>query len=351
MVLTYIVSVLVCVISIILLRKVAHHIGAVDEPDGRKQHEQATPTVGGLAMFIAVFAALLISDGLNGNVEILMGCAATLLILGIWDDKHNLSVKSRMMMQIILVLVVVVDARGTVRHLGDLFGVDIPLGIFAIPFTVLSFVGGINAFNMIDGADGIAGFMALITTLGVTTIIYVSGNTELMPLAWALTGALGGFLLFNSRFLVKRAWIFMGNAGSLWLGLVLCWFTAQITKDSISAEPALALWLFGIPLIDTLTVMIRRVKSKRSPFRGDRTHIHHVLEYNRLSVKQTMLVLIFAQLVLNGVGVLFYVTHATGFVVFFSFLLLMAVYYYRLRHFSESLVAGSLINSDLPRST
>lgn len=341
--LIYIISLLVCVISIILLRKVAHHMGAVDQPDRRKQHGQATPTVGGLAMFIAVFAALLISDELNGNVEILMGCAATMLILGIWDDKHSLSVTSRMMMQIILALIVIVDARGTVRHLGDLFGVDIPLGIFAIPFTVLSFVGGINAFNMIDGADGIAGYMALITTLGVTTIIYLSGNDELMPLAWALTGALVGFLLLNSRFLAKRAWIFMGNAGSLWLGLVLCWFTAQITQDSISAEPALVLWLFGIPLIDTLTVVIRRIKSRRSPFRSDRTHIHHVLEYNRLSVRQTMLVLVLAQLALNGVGVFFYVTHAPGFMVFFSFLLLMAGYYFRLRHFRESLGKRRLI--------
>ena len=339
-----IISMLVCVALILLLRKVAHRFDIMDHPSGRKQHEYPTPSVGGLAMFIAILAVLFFSDQLKGNVEVLMICATTLMLLGIWDDKHDLPVSMRMMIQVFLVLVVIVGARGAINHLGTLLGIDIQLGIFAIPFSMFAFVGGINAINMIDGSDGVAGFMALITTIGAATIFYLAGDTNLLPLALAMIGALVGFLLLNSRFFVKRAWIFMGNSGSLWLGLVLGWFMARITRGAVSAEPALVLWLFGIPLMDTLTVMIRRIKRKRSPFSGDRTHIHHVLECNRFSSHQLLLVLILAQSALNGIGVYFYMSHASGMVVFWSFALLMTAYYYRLRHFSEAGLSGSMVN-------
>jgi UDP-GlcNAc:undecaprenyl-phosphate GlcNAc-1-phosphate transferase len=329
----FIVSMLVCAILILLLRKVAHRLDIVDRPGGRKQHEHPTPMVGGLAMFIAVLAALFIGDALHGNVTTLLECAAVLVMLGVLDDKHGLSVSLRMMIQVFLVSVVIVGAGGTISHLGALFGRDIPLGMFAVPFSVISFVGGINAINMIDGTDGMAGKMALITTLGVATIFYLAGAVELLPLTWAMLGALVGFLLFNSRLFVKRAWVFMGDSGSMWLGLVLGWFMAQVTQGSVSAEPALVLWLFGIPLIDTLVVMARRMKRKQSPFAGDRTHIHHVLEHAGLSVRRTVLVLSLAQLVLVGIGVCFYLIHAPAAVVFWSFALPMAAYYYRLRNY------------------
>jgi undecaprenyl-phosphate alpha-N-acetylglucosaminyl 1-phosphatetransferase len=329
----FIVSMLVCAILILLLRKVAHRLDIVDRPGGRKQHEHPTPMVGGLAMFIAVLAALFIGDALHGNVTTLLECAAVLVVLGVLDDKHGLSVSLRMMIQVFLVTVVIVGAEGTITHLGALIGIDIPLGMFAVPFSVIAFVGGINAINMIDGTDGMAGKMALITTLGVATIFYLAGAVELLPLTWAMLGALVGFLLFNSRLFVKRAWVFMGDSGSMWLGLVLGWFMAQVTQGSVSAEPALVLWLFGIPLIDTLVVMARRMKRKQSPFAGDRTHIHHVLEHAGLSVRRTVLVLSLAQLVLVGIGVCFYLIHAPAAVVFWSFALPMAAYYYRLRNY------------------
>jgi len=329
----FIVSMLVCSILIVLLRKAAYRLDFVDFPGGRKQHVNPTPTVGGLAMFVAVLVALLVGDALHGKVAILLGCAAVLVVLGILDDSHGLSVSLRMMIQVFLVSVVIVGAGGTVTHLGGGLGIDIPLGMFAIPFSVVAFVGGINAINMIDGADGMAGKMALITTLGVATIFYVAGAAELLSLTWAMLGALVGFLLLNSRLFVKRAWVFMGDAGSMWLGLVLGWFMAQVTQGSVSAEPALVLWLFGIPLIDTLVVMVRRMKRKLSPFAADRTHIHHVLEHAGLSVRRTVLILSLVQLVLVGIGVCFYLTHAPSFVVFWSFALLMAAYYYRLRNY------------------
>ncbi len=278
---------------------------------------------------------------------LLLDCAGLLVVLGVLDDKHGLKVSLRLMIQVVLSLLVIVGAEGTITHLGALFGAgDIKLSLLAVPFSVIAFVGGINAMNMIDGADGLAGKMAAISIIGVAIIFYLSGATEMLPLAWAMLGALIGFLFFNMRLFVRHAWVFMGDAGSMWIGLILGWFMAQITRGHVLAEPALVLWLFGIPLIDTLVVMLRRMGRKCSPFAADRTHIHHVLEHTVLSVRRSVLLLGLVQLALVGIGVCFYLIHASAAVVFWSFVLLVAVYYYRLRHFRESLVAGSLRNAD-----
>jgi UDP-GlcNAc:undecaprenyl-phosphate GlcNAc-1-phosphate transferase len=336
----FIVSMLVCAILILLLRRVAFRFDIVDRPGGRKQHEYPTPTVGGVAMFVSVLAALLVDHSLHGNVEILLGCAAMLVMLGLLDDKRGLSASVRMMIQVFLVSVVIVGADGTVTHLGGGLGRDIPLGMFAIPFSVVAFVGGINSINMIDGADGMAGKMALITTLGVATIFYFAGAVELLPLTGAMLGTLVGFLFLNSRLFVKRAWVFMGDSGSMWLGLVMGWFMAQITLGKVSAEPALVLWLFGVPLIDTLAVLTRRLKQKRSPFEADRTHIHHVLERNGFTVRSSVLILSLAQLVLVGIGMLFYFFHAPALLVFWGFVLLLAAYFFWLRNYKWSRHSG-----------
>jgi len=335
-----IVSLICCTVLILLLRGVAHRLGIVDHPGGRKQHVHPTPTVGGVAMFVAVAFTLYLSDAYTEKLTLLIGCSALLVALGVLDDKYDLRVSLRMMTQVFLVLLVILGAEGTIMHLGALFGAeDIHLGLLAVPFSVIAFVGGINAMNMIDGADGMAGKMALITVLGVAVIFHFAGATELFPLTWAVLGALVGFLLLNSRIFVRRAWVFMGDAGSMWLGLVLGWFMAQVTRGTVSAEPALVLWLFGIPLIDTLVVMARRLRHNGSPFAADRTHIHHVLQHAGLSVRRTVLVLSLAQLVLVCIGVCFYLFHAPAAVVFWSFALLMAAYYYRLRDCGVKLVS------------
>jgi UDP-GlcNAc:undecaprenyl-phosphate GlcNAc-1-phosphate transferase len=329
--LIFLVSLASCALLILILRGLAHSFGIVDQPGGRKRHAQPTPTVGGLAMYLAVLLTLVTLDVLAGNIAVLLSCATALVVLGVLDDKHGVSVKLRMIIQVVLVLLVIVGAEGMITHLGAIFGSEVNLGVFAIPFSVVAFVGGINAINMIDGADGMAGKMAIITLFGVASIFCLAGTFESMPLVLAVSGALVGFLLFNTRLVVKRAWVFMGDAGSMWLGLVLGWFMAQIAGNAVSAEPAIVLWLFGIPLLDTLTVMVRRRRRKASVFDADRTHIHHVLEDTGLTIQRAVLLLSGVQLILVGVGVIFYMTKAPAALVFWSFVALFVFYYYRLR--------------------
>jgi UDP-GlcNAc:undecaprenyl-phosphate GlcNAc-1-phosphate transferase len=304
----------------------------MDHPGGRKQHVAPTPTVGGLAMFIAVVLGMYLLDAYTEQNKVLIWCAGILVALGVFDDKHDLRVSLRMMTQVFLVLIVILGTDGAITHLGDLFGGgDIHLGLLAIPFSVVAYVGGINAMNMIDGADGMAGKMSLISIVGVAVIYALAGAEGLLPLTWAMLGALFGFLLFNTRIFVQRAWVFMGDAGSMWIGLVMSWIMAQATRGTVDAEPAIALWLFGIPLIDTLVVMFRRVKKKNSPFHADRTHIHHVLEAAGVSVKRMVLVLSLVQLLFVSVGVVFYLTQTPAWIVFFSFVAVVSAYYHRFK--------------------
>ncbi|HEY5994809.1 MAG TPA: MraY family glycosyltransferase [Gallionellaceae bacterium] len=336
---SFIIAMVTCVALVLLLRAKAHHWGVVDHPGGRKQHEHPTPTVGGAAMFLAVALTLYLADAYTEEIAVLIGAAAALVVLGMLDDKHDLDARLRLLIQGTLSLLVILGADGAITHLGALFGGDdISLWLLAVPFSLVAYVGGINAMNMIDGADGMAGKMAGITIIGVGVIAYLSGATDMLPLIMAMLGAVIGFLFFNTRLFVSRAWVFMGDAGSMWLGLVLGWFMAQVTLGPVSAEPALVFWLFGIPVVDTLAVILRRVRRNASPFAADRTHIHHIFQLKGFSVSRTVLLLSIAQCFLVGVGVCFYLFKMPAAVVLWSFVLLMAAYFYFLHHFHDSVV-------------
>lgn len=328
--LIFAVSLLVCVVLILLLKKVAGGWGLLDHPDARKQHAHPIPTVGGVAMFIAVLLAMQLGTPLTHDHIIMLVCSAALLILGVVDDKQNLPVTLRLMTQVTLALIVILGAKGSVSYLGTVFGIPIHLGLLSIPVSLIAFVGGINAMNMIDGADGMAGSMAFITTLGVVVLCSVAPLDVPWDMLLALLGALIAFLIFNSRIFVRRAWVFMGDAGSMWLGLLLGWFMAKICHQH--SDPSVIFWLFGIPLIDTLAVMFRRMRAKKSPFKADRTHLHHILEMRGFSTGRAVLIASLVQVLLVTIGVAFYLLHTTTMIVLGSFLILFATYYYWMGH-------------------
>jgi UDP-N-acetylmuramyl pentapeptide phosphotransferase/UDP-N-acetylglucosamine-1-phosphate transferase len=171
--------------------------------------------------------------------------------------------------------------------------------------------------------------MALITMLGVVVLSEFTDFDVPPNLPLALLGALTGFLIFNSRVFLKRAWVFMGDAGSMWLGLVLGWFMAQICQQH--SDPGVIFWLFGLPLIDTLAVMLRRMRSRKSPFKADRTHFHHILEFRGLSTGLAVLIAAAVQAVLVAIGIALYVLQAPTSVVLGGFAILFASYYWGMR--------------------
>lgn len=265
---------------IYLLDPLARRIGLLDYPGGRKDHAAPTPVTGGLAIALGtIIPALLLTDVTPGLLG--LGLAAIVLIItGVIDDLKDLRWQYRIMAQVVAALCIVVVGDVKVEAIGPVFGLgQMALGSLSIPFTVLATVGLINALNMADGLDGLAGSMALCALVMLIGGSIYSGNTELTHGLTVLAGAVAGFLALNMRApWRKRAYVFLGNSGSAYLGLVIAWAAFRLTQNpEHPVTPVLAPFLIAPPVIDCLVLIVKRLRHGRSPFAADRTHAHHLM--------------------------------------------------------------------------
>ena len=299
-----------CTITlVVLLRDTARRMGLVDNPGGRKHHRGRIPLVGGIAIFGGFgFSALLLgqSDPPLYEFRALLGGMGLLVLAGVLDDMHDLSPFAKLGLQTGAALLMASWGGVYVRELGDLFGTgsSLPLGNFAIPFTVVCALGTINALNMTDGVDGLAGGLAAVSLAAFALIAYRTGQLTHLLVLGMLGGGVLGFLSFNMRHPLRhRASVFLGDAGSMSLGFALCWFAVSLTRPSEVAVPPIAMvWLIAVPLIDMGVVILRRIASRRSPFAADREHLHHLLLRSGVSDGVTTLLLLTSALACAGVG-------------------------------------------------
>lgn len=314
-----------------VLIRAAHHYNLLDRPDERKHHEGAIPVVGGLAMgfAIAVVAAWQLAD-----TDIFWGlfvAVSTIVVVGFLDDRGGLPVAVRFLVQATAGLVVALFGGAQLVGLGDLVGTGlVTLGMMAVPFTIFAMVGVANAFNLSDGMDGLAGGLAMITAAFLAAAAHLSGSEETFVLLLILGGALAGFLCFNMRLPWQcHAKVFMGDSGSLMLGFLLAWAVIRVTQAENNAlPPAAALWFFAIPLMDTVSLMVRRVFRGRSPFEHDRDHLHHILSRAAYSDQQVVGIIHLAALVLGAVGFLGWQWGVPEAAMFYGFLGMFAVYFF-----------------------
>ena len=273
----------VTMLAIPILIPLAERFGWVDRPGGRKQHAAATPVIGGLAMVLGAASAICLPAIALGVQRELIGFGAAvllLLVVGLLDDRFDLSWHIRILAQVVAVLVFAVGGGVKVQQIGPIFGLaPLELGQLSVPFTVFATVGLINAMNMIDGIDGLAGSLAFTTLSMLAAAAMYAGNIVLVRGLITVLGAIAAFLVFNARSPWRnRASIFMGNAGSTILGLIIAWSSFRLTQNPHHPiTPLLAPFLFAPPLIDCLVLIVRRLISGSSPFRGDRNHLHHLL--------------------------------------------------------------------------
>jgi UDP-GlcNAc:undecaprenyl-phosphate GlcNAc-1-phosphate transferase len=292
---------IVTLVFLFVLRPLAVAVGLVDVPGGRKRHGMPVPLIGGVCMSIGVgFGATLIEHPALWNPALL--AVYVLVVVGTIDDRFELPPNVRLIAHTCAALLVVFGSGVTVVHLGAPF-IDLPLGVLAVPFTLLFIVALINAFNIIDGLDGLAGGIALLS-LGSMAIISV--GTDMFPLIMTLIGAVLAFLLFNFPFgFNSNVRTFMGDAGSTFLGLsiaVIGITLSQAPADRIS--PVVGLWLIAVPVFDFFSTIIRRLMDGRSPFAPDHEHLHHVLTDNGLSHRATLGWMLFLAAVFALVGIL-----------------------------------------------
>jgi UDP-GlcNAc:undecaprenyl-phosphate GlcNAc-1-phosphate transferase len=280
------------VLCIALLRPLSGTLGLVDHPDKRKDHVGAIPLVGGIAIWIA-FAICLLFVGITPKLGILLVSGGLLTLVGAVDDVNDLPPKWRLVLHIVAALIMSVFGGVVVYSLGDLFipGMEVALGVIAIPFTLFAVVAMINAANMSDGLDGLCGLQLFIPLAGLAVLSGVSDDQEhFLPLL-AICGCLLGFLLFNLRTPWRnRATIFLGDAGSNFLGLLLAWFLIDMSQGSDAVlRPVAVLWFALLMIYDSLEVVARRLMRGKSPFVADKEHLHHVFLLARFSVSETVL--------------------------------------------------------------
>jgi undecaprenyl-phosphate alpha-N-acetylglucosaminyl 1-phosphatetransferase len=285
----------------------AHLFGLIDRPSHRKVHETEIPTVGGIAIFGGFLLALLSSQLTDVYLVGFVIPALLLVGVGAIDDAITMSHKPRFVLQIMAGLLMTVGGGVVIEQLGALLmpGHVITLGVLAIPFTLICTVGLVNAFNMSDGIDGLAGALTLVALLGLGTVAYIGGQAHMVEGLSFLGFSLLAFLGFNARFLRReRAHIFLGDCGSTLLGFAVLWFAISLTQgDQAVMTPVTPLWFVAVPFFDMATVMMRRVLRQQSPFEADREHLHHIFLAAGFTVTQTVLMMTALALVLAVAGI------------------------------------------------
>jgi UDP-GlcNAc:undecaprenyl-phosphate GlcNAc-1-phosphate transferase len=296
MVLSVLLTVLVAfactILCIVLLKPISGRLGLLDHPDQRKNHEGAIPLIGGIAIWFA-FTISLLFIGITLKLVALVVAGGLLTLVGAVDDARNLTPRWRLALHIFAALIICVFGGIVVYSLGDLFipGMEVKLGIIAIPFTVFAVVAMINAANMSDGLDGLCGLQMLIPLAGLAVLSGFSGDREhFLPLV-AICGCLLGFLFFNLRTSWRsRATIFLGDAGSNFLGMLLAWFLIDMSQgNNALLQPVAVLWFAILLIYDTVEVVARRLLRGKSPFQADREHLHHVFLLAKFSESETTL--------------------------------------------------------------
>ena len=270
---------LVACASIAALRPIATHVGLVDKPSERKKHIGHVPLIGGIGIYftILVITQLFIQETLLVNLY-LISCSFMVLI-GALDDYYDISARFRLVAQLLIASILIWGAGFALYDLGNILGFgDINIGLFALPVTLLAVATAINAFNMTDGIDGLVGVLGTVSFTSLCVLFYWADNQELFVISATLVAALSAFLLFNLGGL-RRLFgkVFMGDAGSMMLGLTVVWLLVIGTQQGEgSFRPVTALWIIAVPLIDMFAVMHRRIRKGKSALSADRDHIHHI---------------------------------------------------------------------------
>ncbi len=318
-----------------LLPPLARKIGLVDKPGGRKKHNGSIPLIGGIAMYAGVIAAIWLTQAdFSGYQGLLLG-GGLLLLVGSLDDKFNLSAASRFIAQVTAALLAFYFDQLSLAHLGNLFGSSpFELGDWALPVTIVAIVGVINALNMSDGMDGLAGGLTLITLGSLTVVALYAGHFEYAFLLPVLIAAVLAFLSRNMRTRRhKHASVFMGDGGSMFLGFTLAWLVIKASQDPATGfTPTTALWIFALPLLDTVCIMLRRMLKGRSPFAPDREHFHHILLVAGHSVRRSVLIILGIATLLAGGGLLGLFLQLPESLLFSAFLTLFALYFWGMSH-------------------
>ncbi|MDA8382289.1 MAG: MraY family glycosyltransferase [Betaproteobacteria bacterium] len=255
------------------LMRSAEWLQFVDVPDERKVHTRPIPRIGGLAMAVGAVLPVALWLAASRAVSAYLWGTAIILAFGVWDDRKNLDYRVKFLGQLIAILIVVVHGGVAIHSVPFMESSRLPAYV-SIPLTVFALLGITNAINLADGLDGLAGGTTLLSLMAVAALAYIVDAYALMVVALAVMGSILGFLRFNTY----PARIFMGDGGSQFLGFSTGVLAILLTqRPDTPLSPAIPAMLLGLPILDTLMVMVLRICDGKSPFSPDKRHIHHQL--------------------------------------------------------------------------
>ena len=264
----------------------------LDHPGGRKHHAEPTPLHGGVAMFLAILPALFWQACLDPSLWYFLGAVSMIVVIGVIDDFRPLCAKQRFLLQALTAGILCWQGKVLLLNFGNLIGFgDIVLSpALALLITPVAMIGVINAINMLDGVDGLAASLVFQALCWIAGLMAVTHITTYWVICLSTLASILAYLCLNFPWRAnKPAVLFMGDAGSMLLGLILVWFAIILSQRPHQSAPAvLFLWLFALPLYDTGQVMWKRFRQKKSLFSPDRGHLHHVLLDRGLGVTQVV---------------------------------------------------------------
>lgn len=261
-------------------RYVALKYGFADKPGGRKKHDVPVPPIGGLVILPVFIAFAFFLDMKEAAPWPLLAGLLTLLVMGGIDDIRPINPVVKFIVMVWTCCFVVIFGQGQITTLGNLFGFGdafLPLGWAAEAFTVLAIVLLMNAINMIDGVDGLAGGFCTLVVGWLMLICGIAGYMAGLQTLSVLLAPLLAFLVFNLRGpWRKKASIFLGDSGALCMGLVIGWFCIKISQPpTMLLQPAVVIWLIALPVMDAFGLFVARSLRGLHPFYADRRHLHH----------------------------------------------------------------------------
>ncbi|WP_126428818.1 glycosyltransferase family 4 protein [Brevibacillus marinus] len=304
-------SLMIAFLTTPYVKRLAVKLGAVDKPDARKVHTKVMPRMGGLAIYLGYVVSLFLFVPLTKEIIGIFLGGTIILLVGMLDDRFQLTPRWKLLGQLVGVAVVVIPFGLKIGVVNLPFGgiVDFTSGWLAwlaIPITIVWIVGVTNAVNLIDGLDGLSAGVSAIATATIAVMAILMHDAVVSTYCFVLLGAILGFLYFNFH----PARIFMGDTGALFLGFNLAALSVMGFKEALFVSFIIPIVVLGVPLWDTFFAIVRRIINKKPISSPDKGHLHHCLLNMGLSHRATVITIYGVSLLFGATAILLTKTEA-----------------------------------------
>ncbi|WP_416652736.1 hypothetical protein [Candidatus Pseudothioglobus sp. Uisw_086] len=294
----------------------------LDNSGARKKHIGSVPVNGGISMFIGFFIGFAFFNNVYDNFLILFICSSLVLTLGFLDDISDLSAQSRMLAQTMVILIAYSFGMVQINSFGNIFGNGLfSFNDWSLIITLLAFMAGMNAQNLVDGIDGLSSGTAIVTISSITFLALNAQMNQIAIISFIYLSILIPFFYLNLS--INK--IFMGDSGSLFIGFGIAWLLIISAQGELAFfKPITALWIYALPLLDIISVIIIRLKSRKSPFQPDHSHIHNQIMLKlEISSRKALVFILLTSVLFAVIGVTMEISNTPEWLMFG---LLMAIF-------------------------